>query len=266
MYHPLPRAWLLATNKIDITFRSSHHSDVPVHGSGFWVQVDREIMFVTNKHVVDLTYYSPQYEHRGYRIHSLKIRTFSSNGEIGEFIISSASIDAHSDDEVDIALLRNIRAASLRQPNVASATLDILAEKSFIETELDWGSQVSFASFQAWRDSETDRPILRTGIVSSDPSENYEHVHLNRKDVLLLEAFSFAGSSGSPVFANAKGIQLGQGLSGGPSFRPAKIIGLMCGHLDVRAPSKMHSGLSYCHKSDLLLRLIRGMEPVSRLL
>ena len=109
---------------------------------------------------------------------------------------------------------------------------------------------------------------MRTGILASDPAYPFVSAKIKRADVHLLEAFSFAGSSGSPVFANAKGIQLGPGLSGG-SFRPARIIGMMTGHLlneysDAGAPYNTHTGLSFCHRSDLLLSMVRGSESLQQ--
>ena len=101
--------------------------------------------------------------------------------------------------------------------------------------------------------------------MSSDPLYKYESTSIPLRDVLLLEALSFAGSSGSPVIANARGIKVGAGLVG-ENFRPAKIIGINAGHLPARNDKHnkmdLHSGLSYCHRSDLLLRMLAGREPL----
>ncbi len=132
--------------------------------------------------------------------------------------------------------------------------------------ELEWGAQISFSSFQPWRDTRSDRAILRTGIISSDPKIDFTSDQINMKSIMLLEAFSFAGSSGSPVFANARGIETDESLVGG-DFRAGKIVGVMSGHIrnekDTEIGHKTHTGLSYCHKSDLLLRMLRGIEPTS---
>ena len=179
-----------------------------------------------------------------------------------------AQIFTHDDPQIDIALLRVTAVINPDQINIEPAHVDIIADSRFLETELEWRAQVSFSSFQPWRDTQTERPIVRVGILASDPAYPFVSTKVGRTRVHLLEAFSFAGSSGSPVFANAKGIELGQGLRGG-EFRPAKIVGIMTGHLPnedsaTGAPYKTHTGLSFCHRSDVLLAMVRGAEPVRR--
>ena len=145
----------------------------------------------------------------------------------------------------------------------------LFADQSFFET-LPWGAQVSFASFQAWRDRATQKPILRTGIVSSDPSDDYSSDIVDRKSALLLEAFSFSGSSGSPVFANAFGLKLDDSMfRGGPGYRDPRVIGVMCGHIsnreDTTIAHSMHVGLSYCHKSTILIEMLSQLDSLERL-
>ena len=261
MYHPLPREWLLATNKIEVGFHSATDTK-SVHGSGFWVRKESgEVVFVTNRHVVDIEYYDRKYFGHGYRLTAIKILTFKGADRFGHLIVK-AELAWPRDQRVDIAILRNPKVIA-GKGSVTPASVDVIGDKDFLKNELNWGDLVSFTSFQPWRDSKSERPILRTGTVSSDPLYRYESDSIPRRDVLLLEALSFAGSSGSPVFANARGIKVAPPLSGG-SFRPAKIIGIITGHIQAKNASQMafHSGLSYCHRSDLLLGMMAGSEPL----
>ena len=70
------------------------------------------------------------------------------------------------------------------------------------------------------------KPIVRNGILASDPADEYSSGQTDRERIHLLEAMSFAGSSGCPVFANARGVPVDSTLFGG-DFRPAKVIGIM---------------------------------------
>ena len=179
-------------------------------------------------------------------------------------------IRVHASYGVDIAILISGGPALRgRASPISIPAFTHLADESFFEA-LPWGAQVSFASFQAWRDSTTQKPILRTGIVSSDPLDDYSSDIVDRKSALLLEAFSFSGSSGSPLFANAFGIKLDDStLAGGPGFREARVIGVVSGHIpnrkDGAVASSKHVGLSYCHKSTILLEMLSQPDSLERL-
>ena len=267
MYHPIPRHWLLATNKIEVTFQNAHDHKTG-HGSGFWICSGEDLVFATNRHVIDIEYRSQKYQGHSYVLSSVQILTFDASGRSGRQHVVRAVIVTHEDPDIDIALLRVSGVVNRDGISVVPASVEVIADSHFLRTELEWGAQVSFSSFQPWRDTQTERPILRTGILASDPAYPFVSTSIKRPDVHLLEAFSFAGGSGSPVFANAKGIEVGPGLSGG-GFRPARIIGMMTGHLlnednEAGAPYKAHTGLSFCHRSDLLLSIVRGAEPLQQ--
>ena len=267
MYHAVPRDWLMATNKIEIEFIATGCSPMLVHGSGFWVDEGGPagLNFVTNRHIVDAAYKDKKYVGRGYQVKSLKILNFDPSGNPRHVIVRSCEILICEDDSIDLALIRDIRIQGTL--GVTSIGLDIIADNEFITRDLEWGAQVSFSSFQLWRDATSERPILRTGWVSSDPQFPFEVRQVRGRDLLLLEAFSFAGSSGSPVFANARGIRVDESLTGG-YFRPAKLVGVMCGHLvnrDEGFMPSLHPGLSYCHRSDLLLKVLAEDEPTRRI-
>ena len=260
MYHPLPRDWILATNKIEVLFRNSRDQK-QFHGSGFWIRNNEDLVFATNRHVIDIEYNGPKYQSHGYVLSSMQILTFDATGRPGKQSVVDAEILMDENPDIDIAFLRISRVLNPNNIVVEPANIDVIADSSFLQNELEWGAQVSFSSFQPWRDSHTERPILRTGILASDPAYPFVSTSTKRAHVHLLEAFSFSGSSGSPVFANAKGVKAGPGLTGG-SFRPARIIGMMTGHLlskdsSAGVPFNTHTGLSFCHRSDLLLSMVR---------
>lgn len=270
MYHPISRQWLEATNRVGVKFDNGAQTKTRF-GSGFWV-ADQEgyCVFITNRHVVDLAYGDEKYLPEGYRLSRLTVTSHSAAPHKGVVVDLENDIDirVHASHRVDIAILIP-DAPDRKTPPISIPAYPLLADQSFFET-LPWGAQVSFASFQEWRDSTTEKPILRTGIVSSDPLDDYSSNIVNRKSALLLEAFSFAGSSGSPLFANAFGFPVDDRLfTGGPGFREARLIGIVCGHIpnreDATVASSMHVGLSYCHKSTILLQMLSQPDSLERL-
>ena len=266
MYHSLPREWLLATNRLSVEFTGPAGSTKTGHGSGFWVNIGHTKVLVTNRHVVDLPFQNKKYIGCGYEISAVTIRTFDRNGVSRNLSPKVFHILIHKDDQVDIALMTVHM--DLIESSILAASMAILGETDFLQNRLEWGAQISFSSFQPWRDTVSDVAILRNGIIASDPKRYYHSDQINMKNIMLLEAFSFSGSSGSPVFANARGIVVGDSLVGG-NFREAKIVGVMSGHIrnetDTDVGFKTHTGLSYCHRSDLLLRMLRKLEPTRSL-
>jgi hypothetical protein len=99
----------------------------------------------------------------------------------------------------------------------------------------------------------SERPILRTGTLASDPRYDYSWTNAFKGQCLAYEAFSFGGSSGSPVFALQKGPKPGAGISF-PGFRDLMMIGINAGHLPTE--NSGHSGISYLYKSSAIVDLI----------
>ena len=157
MYHPLPRSWLLATNKIEVEFRNAHDRKVS-HGSGFWIRNGDELVFATNRHVVDIEYNDSKYVGHHYALSLVQILTFDSNGRPGRQRVVHAVIHMHDDPQIDIALLHVSAVINPDRINVEPADVDIIADSRFLETELEWGAQVSFSSFQPWRDTQHGTP------------------------------------------------------------------------------------------------------------
>src|SRR5262249_17785191 len=98
-----------------------------------------------------------------------------------------------------------------------------------------------------------ERPILRTGTISSDPRCDYSFSGRYDGECLAYEAFSFGGSSGSPVFAVQKRPRPGDGITF-PGYRELLFIGINAGHLPTG--SGQHSGISLLYKSFAILDII----------
>jgi hypothetical protein len=131
--------------------------------------------------------------------------------------------------------------------------LPLLATRKAFQNDIMICDFLAFPGYPRWHDKVKSRPILRTGTISSDPRFNYQYETEVLGDCLAYEAFSFGGSSGSPVFAVQKGPAPGAGISF-PGFRDLTMIGINAGHL--RTEEKHHSGISYLYKSYAICDLV----------
>ena len=270
MYYPIPKHGIEATNRIDVQFNNGAETKTD-SGSGFWVvNEDGSAVFITNRHVVDMAYRDKKYVGQGYRIAGLTILTHSTDPCNREVLVNSdgdIDIRVHTSYCVDIAILIPNQSDRRMLPSSAFQ-LKFLADQLYFES-LPWGAQITFTSFQEFQDKITLKPILRTGVISSDPQDDYSSDFIDRKSALLLEALSFSGSSGSPILANAYGISLNQSHSSWDiGYRKVKVIGIMSGHFreEDKVDQKFrHAGLSYCHKSTLLLEMLSQLDSLERL-
>jgi hypothetical protein len=132
---------------------------------------------------------------------------------------------------------------------------DLLADANQL-SKLDICDMVALPGYPDFYDRNGDRPIVRIGTIASDPNSDYCDLNMNPARRIAYEAFSSAGSSGSPVIALAKGLKTGSGLSGG-YFRDICVIGVNAGHLRGRdGMDSSHAGISYCFKSTCIVDAI----------
>ena len=132
----------------------------------------------------------------------------------------------------------------------------------------EWGQKIGFVSKQAWAST----PILRTGIVSSNPKTEFSSSEIGKDDILLLEAQSFAGSSGAPVWSYPLGSPISEAISFNPPariepYKPAILVGIMSGHIQNKIAESgafhdQHVGLSFCHRTEVIFRILMGREPI----
>ena len=130
---------------------------------------------------------------------------------------------------------------------------ELIASREKLDSKLSVCDFVAFPGYPPWYDRLNSRPILRTGTISSDPRFDYSHSGAYDGECIAYEAFSFGGSSGSPVFAVQKGPRPGAGITF-PGFRELMMIGINAGHL--LGDQGIHSGISYMYKSSAILDII----------
>jgi hypothetical protein len=228
--------------------------------------------------LVDLEYAESNINGSELLLIKLKGRSETPTGpdEINEFYLTPTQVKHHNNPENDISCfidptpisteeMENIQNVQDRRMFNAENQIeidyfignDLVADKSFIETEVSVSDFVAFPSYQQWHDDVNFRPIMRQGVISSDPRYNYSwDSPKNGKlegDIIAYEAFSYGGASGSPVFALQKGIEPGEGVNF-EGYRPVKMIGINAGKLTDSHGG--HSGISYMYKSSAIREMV----------
>ncbi len=262
MFHGLNNSFLYATQQLVCTFRNQASEGITSRGTGFWVKNRRDIgCLVTNRHVLDVSYGKPEFE--GYKLSQLKIlgkglKPGSDRPDIDRrFNIIDLDVKFSQDERNDVACLINPRVMVLDGSDDATVDYfiphEILASKTDLDELVSVCDFLAYVGFPAWHDKRQQRPILRTGTVSSDPRYDYSWSNEYQGECIAFEAFSSDGSSGSPVFALQKALKPGENITI-PGYRELKLIGVNAGYLG--SEDMAHSGISYMYKSSAILDII----------
>lgn len=268
MFHGLDNSFLYSALKLNSHFeRKSTAEKENVSGTGFFVlNRDKQLCLVTNRHMLDIGYEKEPGKYAGFSLSHVEIYGFLADPSSKQAIPKTRScavlrsennsIKFSSDYKNDVAVVINPQVLTpAGQGFNADYFVDreLIADSAWIDTKLTVCDFVAFPGFPPWHDKAEQRPIFRTGTISSDPRSNYSYTGQPEGQKIAYEAFSFGGSSGSPVFATQKGLQPGEGIRF-DGYREAKLIGINAGHLDHKYGQ--HSGISYFFKSSVILELI----------
>ena len=160
-------------------------------------------------------------------------------------------------EQNDIACLKNIVHNGNDISISYSIPYSLLANESKLNNDICVCDFVAFPGYPNWYDRLNNLPILRTGSIASDPRFDYSVSSNFMGNCIAYEAFSFGGSSGSPVFAIQKGFKVGSGLTAYDGFyREILLIGINAGHFP---DPEGHSGISYFYKSSAIIELIDSL-------
>ena len=135
----------------------------------------------------------------------------------------------------------------------------MLADADFITNKLAACDRVALIGFPAgvW-DVKNNLPILRSGVISSDPRLDYNNQLSSAGHVIGYEAFSTGGASGSPVFALQKGFQIDGDLNISDEFyRETRLIGINAASVHM---GDGHQQMSLMYKANYIMDLIDACE------
>jgi hypothetical protein len=273
-------------------------------GTGFLAEFptdDNRIGLVTNRHLADAAFYN-DVECRGAVIKSVKLQWWQSKSLRLEHVIDDPTPYYHADPSIDVAVIPIVAKAdkpiSIRG-TLFGDTADWLTNQNpdqiltfnhaqswqyLTECEQLWpqlqpGDMVSFPGYPVWYDKLQLRPVLRSGMIASDPQTDYRRregppSRTDGNQQVLFDAFSTKGSSGSPVFVAQQGLaplelnfpplvpgaQPTRGKMSFTGYRRSFLIGINIGHHDDPNSPRVndHAGLSRMHKLSAILEVLRS--------
>ncbi|WP_186244059.1 helix-turn-helix domain-containing protein [Mycobacterium simulans] len=277
---------------------------IDLAGTGFLVEFpagDNRLGLVTNRHIADAVFYS-ELENKGSTIKSIKIQWWQSRELRCEHVVTDPKPLYHSDPLLDVAVIPV--ASKPEAPLEASAEIygDIakcIAENSpteitlnhaiswemLLECEKLWpqlqpGEFVVFPGYPIWYDQLQIRPVMRSGLIASDPQTDYRSgkgapTKEDSNHQVLFDAFSTSGNSGSPVYVAQRGmapmnflIPTGDGKAavqaqiGSKNYHQSFLIGINASHYnDTGMPRpNEHAGLSRMHKLSVIMDILRANQ------
>jgi len=260
MIHGINNTYLYSAKKI-IAKWSDGNSSVELRGTGFFIDKNGELIFVTNRHMVEPGYDDPKY--KGFGIVEFRFETISTMGSDtppqNHSIASITNFNDfvfHPNPNNDVACLTNPQVSIDHQIKVSfTIPYSMLATAEWIASKLSVCDTIAYPGFPEWYDRQNNTPIFRMGTIASDPRLNYSYI-TGAPDAarIAYEGFSSGGASGSPVFAIQRGFQIRGGITASEGFyREVKLIGINAGHFN---DQKGHSGISYLYKSSVIHDII----------
>lgn len=265
MIHGINNDFLYAVTHLRVQFAKGINKKV-FEGSGFFIKKEQNIYLITNRHVVDLEYKDSENKYCSYHIDEVffDARRFdkTNNKSVTKtYKINTFSHEFAADPYDDIACIYNINVHGDIILTPVTIPYDMLADSDFISQKLMSCDKVALIGFPAgvW-DVHNNLPILRSGVISSDPRLDFNNDHNYSGHVIGYEAFSTGGASGSPVFALQKGFPLGGALKAPDDFyRETKLIGINASSVHI---GDSHQHMSLMYKSDQIRSLIDHCEEM----
>jgi hypothetical protein len=273
-------------------------------GTGFLVEFpagDNRLGLVTNRHLADAVFYN-ELDNKGSAIKLIKLQWWQSNELRCEHSISDPKPLYHSDPLIDVAVIpiaskpgEPLQATGeffgdiakfIAENSPTEITLnhaiswEILLECEKLWPQLQPGEFVVFPGYPIWYDQLQIRPVMRSGVLASDPQTDYRSgkgapTKKDSRHQVLFDAFSTKGNSGSPVYVAQRGmppidflIPTGDGKTatqaqfGSKNYRQSFLIGINASHFNETGVPRHneHAGLSRMHKLSVIMNILRANQ------
>jgi hypothetical protein len=261
MMHGLNNDFLYTAKKV-VAHWSDGTTVAELRGTGFFIQKDANIFFITNRHVVEPGYSDAEY--KGFKMVDFSVESYETFDVSGlPSTLKSASVanwnefKFHPNEHNDVACLKDLKTVGGMTIN-APVPFSMIATDEWITQKLSVCDSIAYPGFPEWYDRQNNTPVFRMGTIASDPRMNYSYMPgAPVASRIAYEGFSTGGASGSPVFAIQRGFKTGGAISASEDFyREVKLIGINAGHF---LDQKGHSGISYLYKSSTIHDIIDNM-------
>lgn len=263
---------------------------------------DNRLGLVTNRHIADAVFYN-ELENKGSAMTSIKLHWWQSKDLRCEHTISNPKPLYHSDPLIDVAVIPMVSKPGeplqaigeyygdnisrfMAENSPTSITLNhAISWEMLVECEALWpqlqpGEFVVFPGYPIWYDQLQIRPVMRSGLLASDPQTDYRSGKGARtKDdsshQVLFDAFSTSGNSGSPVYVSQRGMPpidlvipradsktVAQAQIGTKNYHRSFLIGINASHYNETGISRHneHAGLSRMHKLSVIMDILRSNQ------
>ena len=219
---------------------------------------------VTNKHLIPaegnhklLKIRVPIRKSGRKEIKEISVDIFDTNAKYRDFV------RLHPDDDTDVAIIEMTETASEQHFYVGLLSSDLLVTKEQLRSgQLRTGDEIYIIGYpHAIFDPRNESPVLRVGIISTDPlggwafNEELKTVHglPDKIDGFLIDAHVYAGSSGSMVVLRPQPNYQRGGLSLGGLKATPYILGIVSGSIPIRElGSVQRMGLGIVYSSDTI--------------
>jgi len=194
---------------------------------------DNRLGLVTNRHLADAALYN-ELENKGSTITSINLQWWQSRDLRCEHIITDPKPLYHSDPLIDVVVIPIASkpeaplqaigeyygddiAKFMAENSPTLITLnhaiswEMHLECEKLRPQLQPGEFVVFPGYPIWHDQLQIRPVMRSGLLASDPQTDYrsgkgEPTKDDSSHQVLFDAFSTSGNSGSPVYVARRGM------------------------------------------------------------
>jgi hypothetical protein len=268
MYGILPPEWYLYAARLETSFAISGSENTRNgSGTGFFVNYQGFMFFITNRHNVDYDFYKG--EKTGYVLNAAKLFAWGRENKSKKFfrkLIEFKNFEfklLFSDNEIEDVAVMLVKIVSVDDEDgmkwiVLSFDFDDLAtEHDFVNSFP--GEPVLMSGYSILADVENNMPIARQGTFASLPSVNYRNLNEKFARRIAVELLSSSGMSGSPVtaFPRSGGGRIPSGFIGANSRREY-VVGINAANYSESYISgqKYNSSVSCCFKSKIIREII----------
>ncbi|MEV7630394.1 serine protease [Actinoplanes sp. NPDC089786] len=255
---------LYAASRVQATFRDGS-GESSFLGTGVILRGrSGALRFVTNRHVVDRAAYLDGAS--SLKLTKLLVKLWQRAEDVSTVPNASwidvglPDMELPSDGTVDLAAFN----LPIDDGPLASFALndDILARGDQFEGVLQAGEAVLLAGFPDWCDANGKRPVLRAGVIASDPRNGYrvksgEPSKRDGNETVAIDVASSPGCSGGPVFV------AGRETGRVEQQHPVLLLGLNADEVTRKTKSgddEVGIGVSRVYKSIVIGQLLDNLD------
>lgn len=257
-------------------------------GTCFFINKDDKIYLITNKHLIDVKKFkvkNPDFNFDGIYVDRRVFQPEVKGDKPEEYVPAHVETEMlklkgeskfvfPDDSKDDIVCIYDFNFETKPKLPGTCIRFEELADTNKFQNVLNIGDPIITIGYPQIYDHKNNMPIVRSGIISSDPRLNYSVGERYDGHMMAMEIFSTPGASGSPVFVVREGFKHNEETATVQLFQEVFLIGINAGNLrsETEVPEKdndgkisnkyqyLHQNMAYMFKSDEIIKLIEKAE------